>query len=209
MAAFNPILPGQNRCCCIPAYLENIIDKKVNFIALSFFEKIADWFCSIFWCGYASLSELRVGTPHAFSGTVLYDRTAARIANVAQHSLVNLITQNTSERFDVTLDGREVVFAAHPQIEGAVLECLFGRQHNTERMMVTDGDQPGIYQIIEHETTGNVKNWRISTEQEYSLQTYFIGTGFEQFFREPQGLMPIGSPKQAYLTEDCLNGIIQ
>jgi len=60
MTNFYSIQSARNEACWMPRCLENIIDKKVEGLALSIFEKIADFFCSFLWCGYQRLYQAKI-----------------------------------------------------------------------------------------------------------------------------------------------------
>jgi len=115
MEPINPrIQAALDQTCCMPRCLEDIIDKKVQGVALSIFEQIADFFCSLVWCGYSRLYEVKreiaagdVPPPRpplalpqvtGIAGTliVLVDRTPGHVAQLLKsENDINLTIKST------------------------------------------------------------------------------------------------------------------
>lgn len=124
------------------------------------------------------------GTEHLFmDGAPLYDRTATGRVEIKQRELPlnkysgdlhdDEITMSIDE---IYVDGKAVCFPG-PVRTSLV---LFGKQHNTKEVIVTDDkDTPELVIICERETNLNLKGWVVNTSQvvrKNVLNTYPVVT---------------------------------
>jgi len=173
------------------SFLEKIIDKKVNGVALSCFEAIVDWFLTTFSCCYPGYSKLyeekRVNIIH-FAGTYIEDRTAKKIVTVTEddrrnQALLQGMTR-VPHRHYITLNNHKVIFSGIP---GRAV--LYGAQYFTDHLVITDRvDHPGQVLIKEYETTGAIKDNIVDTNKQFKRNSIF-------------GALPLQEPELVYVCE--------
>jgi hypothetical protein len=169
-------------------FFENIIQKKVNQVALSHFEKIVDWLCYYLYPSYNKRLILRlvhclghginqmnqpkdpVKKVNAISRRVLFfkdraplvDRTSAQRVKIEARKLFDLASRKSIEGYDeIKIDGKPLYFRDDNQ---NVVHLLFGKKYNTTQVIVTDVKEcPELVVIYERETNGNLKAWCVDT----------------------------------------------
>ncbi|CUI15660.1 hypothetical protein PNK_0021 [Candidatus Protochlamydia naegleriophila] len=149
-------------------FFEKIIDKQVHEIALNIFEKIVDYVCRYCYGAYykrlGSLEGFVDQLPqriHRFGdGAPLYDLTETGRAEIEAKRMVNLITSETYLIEMIKLDQTDVHF--DPDLD---VSAFFGREHNTEYMLVKDHPQDRhLVTIIEKEMDGKEREWTVNCE---------------------------------------------
>jgi hypothetical protein len=166
-------------------FLEKIIDKKVDHVALGIFESIIDFFCTYFYADYHKRFEYRMSdlnfeeenaddtepsqakaiaekVLHFMDGAPLYDRTHAQRIAIEQPELFNIFTrEKTLGNDQILIDGKPVYFSPDPN-----KIVLFGKKFGTEEVFVTDVKEcPELVIIYEREQTKNLKAWCVDTSQ--------------------------------------------
>lgn len=214
-AAPSQVRVAPQPCCYLPACLEAIIEKKVNRIALSVFEKIADWLCTWLWCGYADYFRQKeaeaalAGVRHPLAGAWLFDQTAERVAGVIENRRTDLFDRSTTSRFDISLCGRALVLIS--EAGKIAQDVYFGRDHHTDRVVVTDDAElgPGHFVITEYETDSPPNVWHIDAARPYVLQQmtdfsrYFCPEGRQQ--EEFPNLPRVGSEIPVFISAECID----
>lgn len=141
-------------------FLEKIMNKKVQGVALTIFESIVDFFCTYFHGNYNQrFNDLSQKKCFDIGGAPLYDRTdSQRITVVARATFPN-------EKL-IYIDGAPVYFS-YPNSTSV----LFGQPYHTEKLIVTDVKEcPEVVMIYEKETSGQVKVWSVNTTQQIQPQ---------------------------------------
>lgn len=168
-------------------FLEKIINKKVDHIALSIFESIVDFFCTCFYSAYNKRleccmsdlhfdehedeSEEKENSPakavaakvlHFMDGAPLYDRTYSQRIEIKRSELFDLVTRKRTLGDDqIIIDGKPVYFTPDPSSK-----LLFGKNFGTKEVIVTDVKEcPELVIIYEREQTDNLKAWCVDTTQ--------------------------------------------
>ncbi len=171
------------------SYLEAIIDKKVNNVALGCFETIVHWFLTTFSCFYPSYDRLyqKQSRDKCFSDGRLYQaqtkyfRDGTVITDLTAKNIVSVITEREPQPprpqhpvmlkpIDyIALNGFKVLFTADKNAR-----MLFGQEYNTDRVKVKDfSGHLGQFIIKEYEKTGNVNKDVVDTNHIYHRE----GTG--------------------------------
>lgn len=194
----------------ISPYLENVIYKKVNGLALRCFELITDWFlriCCCFYPAYRRLSKLQATSPcnpaggkfvdttglldrfpdkaerlhHFLDGTGILDLTAGKIFGWAH---------GTNQ---IVLNSRYYVFF-HPHKYHDKSLGGFGRVNNTLYLTLEDhAGHPGQVKITEYKTGGRSIHWIIDTTKRFEKRQMMPGVA---------GVSPMIT--KAYVTEDAI-----
>lgn len=175
------------------SYLENIIDKKVNHVALGCFEAIVHWFLTSFSCCFSSYNKLYqeqlASTKHFSDGTVIKDLTAGKIVSVITERPDLAVNYNTDY---IALNNCKVLSS----LNGI---RLFGQNDpNTDHVVVEDSkEQAGEIIITAYERTGNVKvaivNKHFPLHRADTGNVYLIKEIYEECrrTRDWQGFYPV------------------
>lgn len=186
----SPVMPklavASDEAPLLRPFFEKIIDKKVNGVALTIFERIVHSLCSYFYSPYKARLDYRtlksldidenlshpVPQPvvqataqkvHQFAdGTPLYDRTSAQRVAISQEQGIDLLIKRPLGLFDkIVIDGKPVYFSDNPQIT-----IVFGKNYHTKEVIVTDVKEcPELVIIYEREDNHQLKAWCVDTTQ--------------------------------------------
>lgn len=168
--------PVQQQPTPLHSFFENIMDKKVQNVALNIFERIVDFLCTYLYPSYrqrldflmkgmnvnqtAQGQQVTQKVIHFMDGAPLYDRTSSQRVEIKREKLFDLIKKVHFEGEDeIYVDGKPVHFAPIPN--GMV---LFGTRYGTKEVFVMDvAECPEIVIIYEREVSGNLKAWCVDT----------------------------------------------
>ncbi len=165
------------------SYLEAIIDKKVNNVALSCFETIVHWVLTTFSCFYPAYDRLYKEqlsiVKHFSDGTIIKDLTAGKIVSIITERPDLAVNFNTDY---IALNNHKVLFIPNgPRLLGK-------NDYNTDHIVVkNDPADPTFIIITEYQRTGNVKEDIVNTHR--------------LFYRQDTG--------NVYLTEEAINQCLQ
>jgi hypothetical protein len=147
----------------VPAFFEDILNKKIAGVALNILETVLDFILSWIYCPYNYLLQRKVERIHFFTdGTPLYDCTIDGISDV----------QKKERNGRLTLLGSRVLFSLPSSIERE-----FSQRHRTEFMVVREDPlhRAGWFQVAEQpqpfaDTTRPMEAaWFINTSEIHRL----------------------------------------
>lgn len=162
-------------------FFENIIDKKVNQVALNVFEWLMDKLCMFFYTAYREHSSFRLAQAvphmggiaqkvhHFIDGAPFYDRTSAKRVQIKPHKLFDLLSGKPVQGNDeILVDGKVVFFSDHNQVN----ELVWGKNHGTKEGFAVDVKEcPELVLLYEREANGQLKAWCIDTTQPVKYRT--------------------------------------
>ncbi len=203
---------GQLNNSKLSPFLEKIIDKKVNQVALNVLEWLTDKLCSYVYTAYrqslnARMVQLNIQPQvHAvprgqanpqvqhvaqkvlnfMDGAPFYDRTSTHRVEIKRSVSIDLISQKQSlGPDDIYVDNKRVRFTDQPKGR-----LNFGKNFNTQEMFATDVNEcPELVMIYEREVTGDLKAWCVDTAK--PVQEILQG-----------GALPIGKPQDVFLANE-------
>jgi hypothetical protein len=155
----------------VPAFLEDILNKRIANVALNILETVLDFILSWIYCPYNYLLQRKMERIHSFNdGTPLYDCTIDGISAI----------QRKERNGRLALLGTRVMFSLLQN-----LEREFSQRHRTEFVIVREdpSHQPGRYQIAEQaqpfaDTTRPMENiWSV-----YTFETHRMARQDTSFF---------------------------
>lgn len=178
----------------IPMWLGDILNKKVNNVAMSCFERIVHWFCNHFYKAYHEFYiHKTTGTVHKFmDGTLLFDKTNERIAGIKKVQFQNLLPGGPKpDPIDyITLNGKKVLFTTQDKAD-----LIFAKHTFTESVTVENvPDAAGVIKITEQEsvrvfgTPAATNTWHVDlskiTSKSYDIVTDTINVplGAEEIY---------------------------
>jgi hypothetical protein len=200
----------------IPSCLESIVDKKVNQVALNFFEMVADWLLSCLSSSYNTFFEIKtilheIGRPnhpiteetfkvHYFvDGTPLYDITPGLHAKIDTKSVYNPTTQESSNFEYIAIDNKKVLFTTSSKV------TLQFKKLTTKYLVVDDklsnsGEQADRFRssritscrIIEQPLRNEKNEWTVDTTQVYKTQKSCLQYGLNIF----ENVYLVDSPRE-------------
>jgi len=147
MQPINPrIQAALDQTCCMPRCLEDIIDKKVQGVALSIFEQIADFFCSLLWCGYSRLYEAKLQVIAEMPvittvlGTPFEDRTQRRVVGTLRHEKMNYFDGKLESQCYLTIND---MLVATDLLENSITKDSLDSQVTPVKVTVEDDADRG------------------------------------------------------------------
>lgn len=218
--------------CCLPHYLETIIENRVNNVALTAIQRFVDKLCSWLWCGYAEYVAYRMAQQGARApqenieggqqeeGAGLFLNGVQLNVQIEREEIVKVAFLDSQDPEgipvdEITINDRQLIL--HSVGGRQAVDVVFGSDYGTARLFVEedpDAAAPGCYIIREEETPAQEgarageKLWHIDTRINYFMQGFITGEKF--FYREgqqntlPQNRFPIGSPEPVYVAREAL-----
>lgn len=147
----------------VPAFFEDILNKKIAGLALNILETVLDFILSWIYCPYNYLLQRKMERIHSFNdGTPLYDCTVDGISEI----------QTKEPNGRLTLLNVRVMFSLSLNMERE-----FSQRHRTEFLTVREdpSNRPGWFQIAEQEqpfadTTRPMENvWFVNTSETHRI----------------------------------------
>jgi len=151
-------LPVESRF--IPSCLENIIDKKIQDVALNKLERLIHWICSWIYCPYQTLYQAKMARVHTFSDG------AAKLFDATTQGIVKIDFEWDTDF--IAINHKKVLF--NPKHN---MEVRFSRKADTDFVVVRDDAKrrAGWFEVSEQEISrpGNAKpmakTWVVDTNQ--------------------------------------------
>lgn len=186
---FSPVTP-RFICRYVDRKINEIIDKQINSIALSVFEKCLNWVFEFFKAyddlRLSKMAAARDTTPvpprtsttpivkhlQLMDGTPVEDWTKDKIVSIKVKKLINLFasfrsgTPEEIKKDDICLNGIHVEFESPPGTEQR-----WGREYNTKAVIIKNNAENHMVTITETLLTGGHSNvWQVDLRASESMQ---------------------------------------